>query len=196
MYWLTRSAARRTRLLGPDHPDTLGTTENALIVRSELGERTADGFRRVLLGRLRVQGPGHPRVGLTMANLLRAGDRAPASCGQARPSDELPGAVRLEGDHVDDEIDLQQLAIAWQDDCTTRFGPDDPRSLMATCYLGYALAAADHLDGQIDWASVLVEESWPALADAAGSGEATPDDLEIATLIRDWVHDLGRQDRP
>lgn len=186
---------RRERLLGPEHPDTLGTAENALIVRSELGEPTAEGFRAVLLGRLRGQGPGHPRTGATMANLIRAergsaGHRATLGW-RAEPAARPPGAVRLNGDHVDAEIDLQQLAIDWQQDCTDRFGPDHPNSLMATCYLAYSLAGADHLDGQVGWALEELEQTWPAIADAAEAGEVTADDLEIATILRDWVRELA-----
>jgi tetratricopeptide (TPR) repeat protein len=186
---------RRERLLGPEHPDTLGTAENALIIRADLGEPSTDGFREVLRGRLRAQGPGHPRVGVTMANLIRA-ERDTAglrgtSLASAEAAAEPPGAVRLDGDHVDDEIDLQQLTMDWQESCTVRFGPDDLRSLIATCWLAYSLAAADHVDGQIGWALEQVEESWPGIADAFEAGEADPADLEIATTIRDWVRDLA-----
>ncbi|MEU8816705.1 TIR domain-containing protein [Actinoplanes sp. NPDC048796] len=186
---------RRETLLGPEHPDTLGTAENALIVRADLGEPVSTGLRDVLLGRLRTQGPGHPRVGVTMANLIRserdqAELRARAVTG-AEAAAAPPGAVRLDGDHVDDEIDLQQLAMDWQDSCTLRFGPDDPRSLTATCWLAYSLAAADHLDGQVGWALDQVEASWPGIADAVDAGRADAADLEIATTIRDWVRGLA-----
>ncbi|MFY1694875.1 tetratricopeptide repeat protein [Solwaraspora sp. WMMA2101] len=188
---------RRAHLLGSEHPDTLSTAENALIVRSELGEETADGLWKVLLGRLRGQGPGHPRTGVTMANLIRAeygsaghratlGNRAVLGS-RPEPVAEAPGVVRLDGDHTDTEIDLQQLAIYWQQDCTDRFGSDDPRSLMATCLLAYSLAGANHVDGQVGLALEELEESWPAIADAAETGELSSDDLEIATILRDWV---------
>jgi hypothetical protein len=61
---------------------------------------------------------------------------------------------------------------------------------MATCYLAYSLAAADHFDGQVEWARSIMEETWPGLADAAGADHLGRHDFEIAELIRDWIQKL------
>lgn len=185
---------RRELLLGPGHPATLDAAENLVIVRCELGDPPDDGFPAVLLGRLRSQGPGHHRTSVTMANLIRV-LRQPAGYPQdsrslVRPGDSVPGGVRLDGDHVDQEVDLLLLAIGYQQECVDRFGSDDHRTLMASCYLAYALTA-DHVDGQLEAAYAIMEETWPGVADAADAADLGTDYLEIATMVRDWVRELA-----
>jgi len=152
----------------------------------------AETFQSILLGRLQGQGPGHYQTGTTMRNLIRselegatAVDAAPADL----PDGVTPDGVRLDGDHVDAEIDLQQLAMALQQHRVDAFGSDDPRTMMATSYLAYSLAVADHLDGQLEWAHTLAEDAYEGIADAADdhAEHLGVHDLQIARLIRDWI---------
>jgi hypothetical protein len=188
---------RREHLLGSAHPASLDAAENLAVVRLELGEPLAKGFPEILLGRLRTQGPGHHQTSRTMSNLIqslrqpvgRPGD-AGSLARSALPAHTPPGAVRLDGDHVAEEIDLLVLAIEYQQECVNRFGGDDNNTLMADCYLAYALAA-DHIDGQLESACAIIEETWPAVADAADAGDLGLDYLQIATVIRDWLRELA-----
>src|SRR5438046_9012693 len=103
-------------------------------------------FQAILLGRLRGQGAEHYQTGITIRNLIRSELQATTAVGAAPaelPDGVIPDGVRLDGDHVDAEIDLQQLAMAFQQERVDAFGGDDPRTMMATSYLAYCLAAAD-----------------------------------------------------
>jgi len=129
-----------------------------------------------------------------MANLIQSlrqtGDH-PNDCGSlVQPTDTAPDGVRLDGDHADEEIDLLLLAIDYQQQCVDHFGSDDHRALMADCYLAYALTA-DHVDGQLESACAIIEETWPAVADATDAGDLGMDCLQIATAIRDWIRELA-----
>jgi tetratricopeptide (TPR) repeat protein len=184
---------RRELLLGRGHPASLDAAENSMIVRRELGEPPDEGFVAVLLSRLQSQGPGHYQTGRTMANLigsLRQPDGHPADSGSLVQADSAPGGVRLDGDHVDQEIDLLLGAIDYQQECVDRFGSDDHRTLMAACYLAYALTA-DHVDGQLESACAIIEDTWPAVADAADTGDLDMGCLQIAMVIRDWLRELA-----
>jgi hypothetical protein len=149
-------------------------------------------FQSILLGRLQSQGPGHYQTGITMRNLIRSELQATTGVAAA-PADlsdgVTPGGVRLDGDHVDAEIDLLQLAMTLQQERVDTFGSDDPRTMTATSYLAYSLAAADHLDGQLEWAHALAEDAYEGVADAADdhADHLGMHDLEIARLIRDWI---------
>ncbi len=149
-------------------------------------------FQSILLARLQGQGPGHYQTGITMRNLIRGELQATTGVAAAPaelPDGVTPDGVRLDGDHVDAEIDLQQLAMALQQGRVDAFGSDDPRTMMATSYLAYSLAAADHLDGQWEWAHTLAEDAYEGIADAADNhaDHLGAHDLELARLIRDWI---------
>lgn len=185
---------RRERLLGPGHPATLDAAENLMIVSCELGYPQNEEFRAVLLGRLRGQGPGHYRTDTTISNLIRivrrpTGNQAAAGS-PVWPAEFAPDGVRLDGDHVDQQVDLLLLAVDYQQECVDRFGSDDHRTLMANCYLAYALAA-DHIDGQLEAAYAIMEDTWPGVADATDSADLEADYLEIATVIRGWLKELA-----
>jgi tetratricopeptide (TPR) repeat protein len=190
---------RRRALLGPDHSDTLGTLENKLIIQGELNDEPDEAFQSILLGRLCGQGPGHYQTGVTMRNLIRSELQTTTGVGAVPaelPDGVTPDGVRLDGDHVDADIDLQQLAMALQQERVDTFGGDDPRTMMATIYLAYSLAAADHLDGQLEWAH-MAEDAYEGIADAADDhvDHLGVHDVEIARLIRDWIAErLGRSD--
>src|SRR5688572_27834708 len=115
----------RVTLLGPLHIDTLGALENKLIIQWELDRATGSAdlheLDRLLLDRLRGQGPAHPNTRITLANLIRRqlGDGTstvaeklggPASLPEGTARDR----VRLDGDHVEAEVDLQLGAIVLQ----------------------------------------------------------------------------------
>jgi hypothetical protein len=157
-------------------------------------------FQSVLLGRLRGQGPGHYQTGITLRDLILSELQATTGVGAAPaelPDGVTPDGVRLDGDHVDAEIDLQQLAMTLQQERVDAFGSDDPRTMMATSYLAYSLAAADHLDGQLEGAHALAEDAYEGIADAADdhADHLGSRDLEIARLIRDWIAErLSRSD--
>jgi hypothetical protein len=106
------------------------------------------------------------------------------------PAEFAPDGVRLDGDHVDQQVDLLLLAVDYQQECVDRFGSDDHRTLMANCYLAYALAA-DHIDGQLEAAYAIMEDTWPGVADATDSADLEADYLEIATVIRGWLKELA-----
>jgi hypothetical protein len=185
--------ARRRALLGPDHPDTLGTLENKLILQEELRQRGPDEtFQRLVLKRLQGQGPAHHRTRTTLRNLIRGeieSTKGAASSPAELPDGVTPGDVCLDGDHVDEEIDLQQLAVALQQERVDGYGSDDPRTMIATSYLAYALALGGHLDGQLHTAGVLAEDAFSGLADAAddGADHLGAHDVEVARLIHEWI---------
>jgi hypothetical protein len=146
----------------------------------------------LFLHRLKVQGPAHPQTRTTLWNLVvgKPG-RSPGVPGTPAdlPEGVTPEGVRLDGEHVEAEIDLQQLAMALQQNRVDTFGSDDPRTMMSTCYLAYALALGDHIDGQLTWAAALADDAYEGLADADDEGAAYvgPHDVEIANIIRGWI---------
>ncbi|MFF2084048.1 hypothetical protein ACFVVM_09740 [Nocardia sp. NPDC058176] len=133
-----------------------------------------------------------------MANLLRG--RTRDLTGADRETADRPGGaetaaeVRLDGDAVDDEIDLVESALAMHEHLVGAYGNDDPRTLVGRSYLAYALAFADHLDGQLESAEVLARDAYEGLADATETGEAGSHDARTAELIHRWIAD--RVSRP
>ncbi|MGW4094792.1 hypothetical protein [Nocardia sp. NPDC004750] len=126
-----------------------------------------------------------------MANLIRGHirDLTTADRETAELPDSAPAAskVRLDSDAVDDEIDLVETALAMHEHRAATYGNDDPRTLVARSYLAYALAFADHLDGQLESAEVLALDAYEGLADATEAGEAGPHDARTAKLIHRWI---------
>lgn len=151
-------------------------------------------FQQLLLRRLQGQGPHHPDTMTTLHNLMH-GDVKGISRTVGAPTDLPVGvtedSVRLDGDHVDRQIDLVQDALTLQELRVAEFGPDDPRTMVATSCLAYALAFADHIDGQVEAAAVLAQDAHEGLADAAD--EKHPHvgrhDVQIAEVIRGWIED-------
>jgi len=155
----------------------------------------AETFDLVVLYRLKGQGPHHPSTMVALHNLmhtdLQGVDRAPGSPALLPEGANAPG-IRLDGDLVDQQVDLVLDATALQEDRTERLGPDDPRTMAATSYLAYALAFADHIDGQIESALVLAQDAYEGLDDAAAEGNPLlgPYDVQIATLILAWINEI------
>jgi hypothetical protein len=96
---------RTSRLLGPDHPDTLTTRHNLAAWRGQAGDPAgaAAATERLLADRLRVLGPDHPDTLATRANLAawrgEAGDPAGAATATERL---LADQLRVLGpDHPD-----------------------------------------------------------------------------------------------
>ncbi|CRK57682.1 putative ATP/GTP binding protein [Alloactinosynnema sp. L-07] len=183
---------RRSRVLGQDHPNTLDALENLLILQEECQVELEARFESVLLGRVRGQGPGHPSTRMTLRNLVHGSLHGVTSAGgtpAALPVGVGPDGVRLDGDHVDAEIDLQGYAIDLQEARVSAFGPDDPRTMLATAYLAYALALGDHLDGQVEAAAYLAQDAYDGLADCHDDGaeHVTADDVETVRQIVEWI---------
>ncbi|MDQ7808411.1 hypothetical protein Q5425_32150 [Amycolatopsis sp. A133] len=152
----------------------------------------AETLEHLFLLRLRGQGPEHPRTRATLQNLIVGKRTRAADIGATEaelPEGIDPDGVRLDGDHVDAEIHLQQLAMHLQQHRVDKLGGDDPRTMIATAYLAYALALGDHLDGQVESAAVLAEDAHDGLADAADEhAEHLGDhDLETAAFIHEWI---------
>ena len=185
----------RLALLGPDHPDTVSALENKLVIAAEANESVDETFALVLLSRLEEQGPYHPDTGVTLHNLMHE-DVKDAGRAASVPAELPPGVtaedgIRLDGDHVDFEVDLLVNAIDLQDSRVGEFGPDDPRTLIASSFLAYALAFADHVDGQLEDAADIARDAYEGLADAVAENDphVGPHDLRIAEIVRRWVDD-------
>jgi hypothetical protein len=156
-------------------------------------------FRQILMKRLRGTGPAHHQTMGTVRNAILNEREAvsevmptvlpePAELPEGMTGDE----VRLDGDHVDAEVELLLIAVDHQQRCVDAYGDEDPRKLRADVYLAYALALADHLDGQVESAGPLVEGAWEGLTDAADEGHAEVGeyDVQIALWVRDWIREL------
>ncbi|MDI5968925.1 tetratricopeptide repeat protein [Streptomyces sp. SL13] len=137
------------RVLGPDHPDTLGTRHNLASWRGEAGDAAgaATAFAELLTDRLRVLGPDHPDTLTTRHNLAswrgEAGDAAGAATATA---ELLTDRLRVLGpDHPDtlatrhnlaywrgEAGDAVGAATAFAELLTDRLrvlGPDHPHTL-------------------------------------------------------------------
>ncbi|MET7401370.1 tetratricopeptide repeat protein [Dactylosporangium sp. NPDC005572] len=186
--------ADRMRILGPEHPDTIGTLENSVIIGLELYGGQGDAFTEVLNARLATR-PAHPATRNTLANLLHAERPHYAPAGDAPASaysvaDEMPtglaaGRVRLDGEHAGAEADLLSAAMAEHERRAAAFGPGDSRTMLACAYLAYALALADQFDGQLGSAAILADDAADGLAEAVPGTPAA----RTAGLIRAWVND-------
>ncbi|MGW6442338.1 TIR domain-containing protein [Lentzea sp. NPDC055074] len=181
-------AAKRKDVLGPKHPDTLDAEENALTARRQSQWPT-------YVERLKVQGPGHLDTLQTLSRLLKTSLREAPRSAEEATGDE-PGlqddlAPRLEGDHTELLADLIEAAVALEDQ-ESAHGADDPRALRAKVLLAHAMAAADQLDGQIETARVIVEDSRDGLEEvgARRPDDVDPADLEVAKIVHHWILDL------
>jgi hypothetical protein len=155
-------------------------------------------YLAVYAQRLAVQGPGHPDSVTTLLNLLKHGQsqvdgRDATAPNPSVPSDLPPGTapegVRLEGDHVDLLVEAIDRALAHQQDEEGRHGPDHPRTLLSTCLLAHALAAAGQLGGQLETAQVLIDDAHDGLVEGAMSpGAVAPDAVRIAEALHQWIH--------
>lgn len=114
------------------------------------------------------------------------------------PDESLAGEVRLDGDHVELEVELSEYSVALQDRRESAYGSEAIATMAATCYLAYCLAASDHIDGQTETALLLVQDSYEGLADALDDlldSDAPPleqvahlrQEVEIADQVRAWV---------
>jgi NB-ARC domain/Tetratricopeptide repeat len=160
-------AATSSRLLGPDHPDTLTARNNLAYWRGEAGDTagaTTD-LVRLLADRMRVLGPDHPDTLTTRHNLaywrVEAGDTTGATTDLARL---LADRMRvLTPDHPDTLTTRNHLAIcrgqagdtarATTDlagllpDMVRVLGPDHPDTLTTRHNLAYWRAQAGDAAG-------------------------------------------------
>jgi hypothetical protein len=185
-------AARRSEVLGPNHPDTIDARENVATARGS-------SYWPIYADRLRVQGPDHLDALKTLLRLLRASMSSPsataASVAARTPVAELADAPvtrpSLDGEHTELLADIVGLAV----DLEAReevHGPGDPRALRAKILLTHALAAANQYEGQIDVALVIVADSRDGLEEAAARAPQTiePHDLAIAESVHHWILEL------
>ncbi|MBB5917506.1 hypothetical protein BJY24_006418 [Nocardia transvalensis] len=153
-----------------------------------------ESYELLLLRRLEGQGPDHPNTMITVRNLIhgdaRGLDRAVGAPTDA-PVEISDNTIRLDGDHVDKQIDLIQTATALQQNRVEEYGPDDPRTMVATSYVAYALAFADQFTGQLEVAAVLARDAYEGLDDAAADDPSRlgPHDVRVAELILRWIED-------
>ncbi|WP_156427808.1 tetratricopeptide repeat protein, partial [Thiohalocapsa sp. ML1] len=141
--------ADQTRVLGPDHPDTLTTRNNIAYCRAQAGEiqPAIAAFEDLLADRTRVLGPDHPDTLSTRSNIAywraEAGEIEPAL---AAFEDLLADETRVLGpDHPDtlatrsdiavcraEAGEIQPAIAALEDllaDRTRVLGPDHPDTL-------------------------------------------------------------------
>lgn len=148
----------------------------------------------VFLLRIRAQGPDHPDTATTLRNVMhddvRRSGRA-AGISAALPEGVTAEGIRLDGDHVDLQVDLIQDAISLQQQRTDDLGPDDPRTMIATSYLAFALAFADHVDGQLESAAVLAQDAYEGISDAALENDPRvgPHYMPVAELVHEWIEE-------
>ena len=199
-------AADSTRMLGPDHPDTLAAWDNLAIACQEAG-RTAEAVRlheRALAGRVRALGPDHPDTLASRNNLAIAcqqvGRRAEAVRLHERA---LAGRVRALGpDHPDTLASRNNLALAcqqmgWAAEAITSFkralagrervlGPDHPDTLASR----NGLAAACQEVGWAAEAIALFEQTLAGRVRVLGPGH--PDTLASRNNLGHAYQEVGR----
>ncbi|MGW2553558.1 tetratricopeptide repeat protein, partial [Streptomyces sp. NPDC001635] len=107
----------QSRLLGPDHPDTLTSRNNVAAALQGMGEyaQAVDLHRRTLEDRTRILGPDHPHT-LTSRNNLALSLKGMGEYAQA--------------------VDLQRLTL---EDSTRILGPDHPHTVTSRSSLASAL---------------------------------------------------------
>ena len=106
------------RLLGPDHPDTLGSRNNLAAAYQAAGraDKAIPLFEQTLAARVRLLGPDHPDT-LSSRNNLAAAYQAAGRADKAIPLFEqtLAARVRLLGpDHPDTLATRSSVALAYQ----------------------------------------------------------------------------------
>ncbi|KFZ81971.1 hypothetical protein ED92_17170 [Amycolatopsis sp. MJM2582] len=185
----------RIELLGDDHPDTIGTLENKLVIEDELGRDTHDGFRMVLARRLGGQGPEHPDTMKTLRNLIISESRSPLRT-QGKLADLPDGDFEPAEDDYDAlKEELNGATVALHCQRVAEFGSDDPRTLMATCYLAYTSALCVGLGIPAEQAVFLIGDAYEGLADATDEhvDHLGEHDLRIAEAIREWIGEIAPQ---
>lgn len=148
----------------------------------------------IYVERLKAQSPAHLDTLHTLfrvlQNGLRDGGHGAASQEATGEEPDFPGDLdpRLEGDHAELLADLVTTAVELEGQ-ESAHGEDDPRALRAKVLLAHALAAADQLDGQIEAARVIVEDSRDGLEEVAARQPDVVDqaDLDVARIVHHWI---------
>jgi tetratricopeptide (TPR) repeat protein len=196
----------RRRLLGP-RPPTADAADNLAATVDDARE-AADLLVEAYRIRLPTQGPPHPATERTLhrilASLLREeGVNAPGTAAPARTEtievvEVLPagmdlGRIRLDDERMDQRIERLQLAIRVYDERLATYGPDDPATMIAVCYLAHAQAVLDQFDDQIEQAWVLIDDATAGLELTLG-----PDDpsTRAADELRRWISTVGTGQEP
>ncbi|RSM77839.1 hypothetical protein DL991_18735 [Amycolatopsis sp. WAC 01375] len=151
--------------------------------------------------RLKALGPAHLDTFQALSQLfnssLRAGRRGTAVQPVTDDEPDLPDDLspRLEGDHAELLAELVTRALELEDQESVP-GPDDPRALKAKVLLAHVLGAADQLDGQVEVARVIAEDSRDGLLETAARRPESvePTDLEAAEIVCEWLMELIGED--
>ncbi|TQL97007.1 tetratricopeptide repeat protein [Actinoallomurus bryophytorum] len=163
----------RRRILGADHADTLTAGENAAVTAATRAEAVLvleDVYRR----RLNVLGPEHPETVRVLRTVLT----------WMLPREKVAAARERSG--ADDPESPAEpavlLAIEAYDEAVERYGPDDPRTMVAGCHLAHGLA----LEGaRTEAAEMIVELESGLREDLGGRDGATV----AAGVLRAWIEE-------
>ncbi|NAS20085.1 tetratricopeptide repeat protein [Herbidospora sp. NEAU-GS84] len=201
----TRLHATATRLLRPDHPDTLTTRHHLARWLGEAGDvaGAATAYQELHTDRLRVLGPDHPDTLTTRGNLARwlgqAGDVAGAATAF---QDLLTDFLRVLGpDHPDTLTtrgnlaywlgqagDVAGASTAYQDlltDYLRVLGPDHPDTLTTRGNLAYWLGEAGDVAGAATAFQDLLTDVLRVL------GPDHPDTLTTRGNLARWLGQAG-----
>ena len=196
--------------LDHNHPTRVVVAIHALVQRVVRNPLTPDVLRhlaRTTADALLTCHPSHPDTVRSLARLLGAelkvlldSSRPPETRVSSDP-DELPehidpDTISLDGEHAEHLAELLSAAVDLQGSRTDEHGPDDPRAIVATLALGYALAAARQFKGQEDIALALIADAREGLMDAYTAGTVPLEILGQAESIHQWVLDLTGKTSP
>ncbi|MFG2672873.1 tetratricopeptide repeat protein [Streptomyces sp. NPDC048445] len=203
---LEQVAEARARLLGPDHPDTLGTLDELAAVHGDMGrdQEALDLEERVSGARTRVLGPEHPHTLDTLHNLAASYDQVGRTQEALNLKERVSEArTRVLGPEHPHTLDtLHNLAISYSlagrhqeaTDLRERvswartrvLGANDPDTLDTL----HHLAASYSLVGRDQQAADL--EARVAEARAHVLGPEDPDTLEALHDLADFHRRAGR----
>ena len=161
-----RQLEARTRIRGPDHPETLTTRNNLAFWLGDAGrvDDAIEQFTTLLDDSTRILGPDHPDTLTTRNNLaFWLGDAG----------------------RVDDAIEQFTTLL---DDRTRILGPDHPDTLTTRNNLAFWLGEAGRVDDAIEQFTTLLDDRTRIL------GPDHPDTLGTRHNLAFWLGEAGRVD--
>jgi hypothetical protein len=194
-----------TRILGPDHPETLTTRNNLALWTGEAGDAVGarDQFAALLPDRMRILGPDHPDTLTTRENLAfwtgTAGDAAGA---RNQLHAMLPDRIRVLGPDHPDTVRTRNNAAYWTkeagDTAAARdqlaavlpdlervLGPDHPITLTARNNAAHWTKKAGDTAAARDQLAALLPDRIRVL------GPDHPDILRTREILAAWTGDAG-----
>ncbi|MEU0391869.1 tetratricopeptide repeat protein, partial [Streptomyces sp. NPDC006208] len=181
------------RVLGPDHPATLGTRHNSIWWRGQAGDAAgaAAAFEQVLEDLLRVLGPDHPATLTTRADLAwwrgQAGDPREAA---AAYEQVVADRLRVLGPDHPGTLDARAALSLWQamagevDACLVQLELVDDQELSLDAPIRICLRL--HAEPGHPWA--LPNAQRPTLEVVATP--VSHADIEPASALYEHTHDL------